>query len=192
MARNIRKCRWCKVSSPKEEMVVEYVGKKKTPRYYHEHCYQEYLKDKEFKERERRELGKLIEVIKQIYGVKTVPKSVYPYLQDLRNGTQFFGRYGYKYKQGYPYDLIAETFEYCSETIQYWLSVKKFDGFMGAFKYGLAIIADKLPIVEQRRKQREKERKLIARHIEQIQGYEFETSYRRSSNTVDISRFLDD
>lgn len=192
MARNTRKCQWCKVSSPKDEMVVEYVGKKKTPRYYHEYCYQEYLKDKEFKKRERRELGKLIEVIKRIYGVKTVPKSAYPYLQDLRNGTQFFGKYDYKYKQGYPYDLIAEAFDYCSETIQYWLSVKTFDGFMSAFRYGIAIVADKLPIVEQRRKQREMSQELITRHIEQIQDYEFETSYRKPTNVVDISAFLDD
>lgn len=195
MAKRTVKCQWCKVSdTPKDQMIAEYTGKSKRAKYFHKNCYEEYLKDKEFKEQERRELDQLVEVIKEIYGVKKLPNSVYPYLQDLRNGTEFFGKRGYKYKQGYPYSLIAEAFDYCSETIQYWLSVKSFNSFMSAFRYGLAVVIDKLPIVEQRRKQREKNRELIEKHIEQIDDslLVFESSYKKPSNKTDISDFLDD
>lgn len=195
MAKRIVKCQWCKVSdTPKDEMVAEYTGNSKKAKYFHKHCYEEYLKDKEFKERERQELDKLVEVIKEIYGVKKLPKSIYPYLQDLRNGTEFFGKRNYKYKQGYTYSCIAEAFDYCSETIQYWLSVKSFNSFLSAFKYGLTIVCDKLPIVEQRRKQREKNKELIEKHIEQMDDslLVFESSYKKPANKTDITDFLDD
>lgn len=195
MARRTRKCQWCKVSdTPKEEMEVEYVGKNKTPKYYHKDCYKKFLEDKAFKEKERNELDKLVEVIKKIYGVKTLPTSAYPYLQQLRNGEEFFGRYQKRRKEGYDYSTIAEAFEYCSDTIEYWNSVKPFNGFINAFRYGLAIVCDKLPLIDQRRKQREKNKELIAKHIEQMEEsiHEFQTSYKKPSNKTDISDFLDD
>lgn len=190
------KCQWCGVSDThKDEMEVEMSqGKKPVAKRYHKHCYQEYLKDKEFKEQERIELDKLVEVIKKLYGVKVVPHSAYPFLQDLRNGTKFFGRNDYKYKQGYSYDLIAETFEYCSDTIEYWNAKKSFNGFTNALRYGLAIVCDKLSVVENRRKDRERQESLVEKHLENTkpEEEEFTSSYKKKqkSNT-DITDFLD-
>lgn len=190
------KCQRCKISdTPKEELEFEIVGEKRPmKKYYHKHCYAEHLKDKEFKELERVELDKLVEIIKGIYGVKSIPNSCYPYLQDLRNGNKFFGKYDYKYKEGYTYDLIAETFDYCSDTIEYWNAKKSFDGFTNALRYGLAIVCDKLSVVEQRRKQREKQKLLINKHLENINGEEqaYETNYKKPTKNTDITDFLDD
>jgi hypothetical protein len=195
MAGKTRKCQWCKESGLLDDMTFEMSnGKKPVKKFYHNNCFVEYEKDKAFKEKEREELDKLVEVIKNIYGAKAVPSSIYPYLQDLRNGTKFFGKYDYKYKEGYPYDLIAETFDYCSETIEYWNGVKSFNGLTSALKYALAIVCDKLQIVENRRKQREKQKILIEKHIENtnVEDQQYETSYKKKSNTTDISDFLDD
>jgi hypothetical protein len=193
MAKRTNKCQWCKVSdTSKEEMDIELVGKNQSAKYYHKVCYVPFLKEKEFKKKERVELDSLIEVIKEIYGVKVIPNSAYPFLQDLRNGTKFFGKYDYSYKQGYSYSIIAETYDYCSDTIQYYNGVKSFNGFMGAFRYGLAIVCDKLSIVEQRKKQRENSKVLIEKHIDQMEDdNEFATSYK-PSNKSSITEFLDD
>jgi hypothetical protein len=196
MARTV-KCQRCGVSDTvKTEMSVDYVGAKNTPKYYHHNCFEEHMKEKAFKEQERVELDKLVEVIKKIYGVKTIPNNAYPYLQDLRNGTKFFGKYDYKYKEGYTYDLIAETFDYCSDTIEYWNARKSFNGFTNALRYGLAIVCDKLSIVEQRRKDREKQRLMIERQIENMKDDEqvFESNFKKKkpSKRADITDFLDD
>lgn len=197
MARNI-KCQHCGVSdTPKEEMSFDLVGKNQTKKYFHkEPCFDKYLKEKAFKEQERIELDKLVEVIKDLYGVKTLPHQVFPFLQELRNGTRFFGKYDYKYKEGYSYSLIADTFEYCSETIEYWNANKNFQGFVNAFRYGLAIVCDKLATVEKRNKSKESANNRIEKHLENMEevGQEFESNYKKPSKSkkVDITDFLDD
>ena len=77
------KCQRCGVAdTEKDELEFDLVGEKKpVKKYYHKSCYQEHLKDKEFKAKESKELDELIEVIKDIYGVKVVPNTIYPFLQ---------------------------------------------------------------------------------------------------------------
>ena len=191
------KCQRCGVAdTEKEDLEFDLVGEKKpVKKYYHKSCFQEHLKDKEFRAKESEELDKLIEVIKKIYGVKVIPNTVYPYLQDLRNGTRFFGKFDYKYKKGYTYDLIAETFEYCSDTIEYWNGRKSFNGLSGALKYGLAIVCDKLSVVEQRRKRKEEQRMFIDKHFENVKedSHEFESGYKKpTKNKNDNTNFLED
>lgn len=196
MARNL-KCQRCGIAdTPKSEMEFEVVGiKKPVNKYYHKDCFVEHLKDKEFRKKEAEELDKLVEVIKEIYGVKSIPNNAYPFLQDLRNGTKFFGKNDYKYKEGYPYDLIAETFDYCSETIEESLRRISFNGFMNSLRYGLAIVCDKMKVVEQRRERQERQEEVIQAQIDNLSGdeYEFETNYKKPKQQhTDITDFLDD
>ena len=191
------KCQRCEVKdTDRKEMLFEIVGEKnKIKKYYHEHCFQEHLKDKEFKKHEAGELDKLVEVIKQIYGIKTVPNPVYPYLQDLRNGTKFFGKNDYKYKQGYEYSLIAETFDYCSETIEDSLRRIPFNGTTNAIKYGLSIVCDKMKVVETRKAKQIEQEIVMKKQLENIDVEEqkFETNYKKpSKRNNDITDFLDD
>ena len=201
MAKETWKCQWCGVSDTHEkDMNIELVGDKKPlKKRYHKHCHVEYLKDKKFKEEEQIKQDALDLVLKDIYGVKQIPTQAWTLLQHMRNGDPVFGkrqRISKRYKEGYDYLLIKETFEYCSETIEYWNSVKNFDGFMGAFKYALSIVIDKIYIVEQRVKDREKRKQLIEMHLEKVEaeGFEdFETSYKKpSKSSNDLSDFLDD
>jgi hypothetical protein len=194
MAGKTRKCQWCKEQGLLEDMTFEMSNAKKpVKKFYHNDCYDDYLKDKEFKQMEAEELDKLVEKIKEIYGAKAVPSSIYPYLQDLRNGTKFFGKYDYKYKQGYTYDLITETFDYCSETIEYWNAKKSFNGLTSALKYALAIVCDKLQVVENRRKRRESQKQLIDKHLENVdvETEQFNSSYKKKKKSEDLD-FLDD
>lgn len=199
MARETRVCQYCRIEDTnKDDMEVERVksGTKMINKFYHKHCHEKLLAEKAFKEEESKELDKLVEVVKDIYGIKAVPNSVYPYLQDLRNGTRFFGKKNYRYKEGYTYDLIAETFQFCSETIDYWNARKSFDGATGAIKYGLAIVCDKLHVVEQRRKRREQQRALTEIHIQNVDVDDFDeetnNNYKKpTKNKNDITDFLD-
>lgn len=193
------KCQWCGDKSPKSEMEFELVGKAKPVRkYYHESCHKEFLKDKAFKEKEAEELDKLKETIEDIFGIKQLPNQAYPFLQKLRNGEQVFGRQniGKRYKEGYEYNLIEETFRHCEDTIHYWLSVKTdFNGFMGAFKYALSIVIDKIYFVEQRVNEQESKKRMIEKHIETVEAEDtmFESSYEKNkSKDDDILDFLDD
>ena len=196
MARTV-KCQRCGISDTvKDDLEFELVGEKKPQKkYYHKSCYQEHLKDKAFKEKERKELDELIEVIKDIYGAKVIPNNIYPYLQDLRNGTRFFGKRDYKYKQGYSYELIKETFEYTSETIQYWNARKDFNGLTSALRYGLAIVCDKLHTVEERKNKAERQKMMLEKFVKQdeLEGQEYATTYKKPSKSKsDITEFLDD
>lgn len=198
MAKNTRKCQWCKKEGILDDMTFEMVGKTKpVKKFFHKICHEEYLKDKKFKEKELMELDELVNTIKNIYGVKELPRTAYTLLQNLRNGERVFGnrqQVGKRYKQGYKYSLIKDTFEYCSDTIEYWNSVKNFDSFMSAFKYALTIVIDKIYYVEQREIEKEKKKRMIEKHLQEVTDSGiFESSYKKvSKNTADISDFLDD
>ncbi len=193
------KCQRCGEKSSKDQMEFEIVGKTKPlKKYYHKHCYQDFLKEKDFKEKEMRELDNLKETIEDIFNIKQLPNQAYPFLQKLRNGDPVFGRQsvGKRYKEGYKYSLIEETFRHCEDTINYWLGVKNFNGFMGAFKYSLSIVIDKIYFVEQRAKEKEYNIKMVKEHLKHLTNEEdsmFESNYKKASKTQDdISDFLDD
>lgn len=195
-SKTTRKCQYCKEIGNIEDMQYESVGVKKVvKKFYHNNCYNEYLEDKRFKEEEAKELDDLVETIKSIYGIKELPRTAYTLLQNLRNGEAVFGKkqsIGKRYKEGYSYNLIKETYEHCSDTIEYWNGVKGFDGILGAFKYGLTIVIDKIYFVEQRLIEREKKKEMLDKHIDNMSNeeQEFETSYKKKRKS-DITDFLD-
>lgn len=195
MARNL-KCQWCKITdTPKDEMMVEKVGEK-TNKYYHKHCWDDHLKHKEFLADEMAKKDELNEVIKEIYGVKELPNQAWVFLEKLRFGNPVFGakqKTDKRYREGYEYPLIKATFEYCSDTIEYWNSVKNFNGFMGAFKYALSIIIDKIYVVEQRIENAKKQQQMMEKHIETVDNTheEFTTGFKKKTKNADITDFLD-
>lgn len=195
MAKKTRKCQRCKIEDTlMEEMEFEIVGEKRPLRkFYHKNCYQEHLKEKQFKAEEAEKLDKLVEVLKEIYGVSTVPPQAYPFLQKLRNGEPVYGKQELtkRYKEGYDYLLIAETFDYCSATIEYYNGIKGFDGFMSAFRYALSIIIDKIYVVEQRVKERERADIVAERQMKQMETEQYASNYKKPTATNDITDFLD-
>lgn len=197
MAKRTRKCQRCKIEDTNvEDMEFEIVGDKRPLRkFYHKHCFAEHQQEKEFKAEEAVKLDKLVETLKKIYGVSTVPPQAYPFLQKLRNGEPVYGKQDVtkRYKEGYDYLLIEETFDYCSETIEYYNGTKGFNGFMQAFKYALSIIIDKIYFVEQRVKDRKRAEIMAQKQMEQMEFEEVHTqsNYKKPTHKNDISDFLD-
>lgn len=194
-----RKCQLCGIDdTPIEKMKSETVGgKRPIEKYFHDKCHLLYLEKKERIERELLELDELRLVIQKIFAVDPLPQQAYPLLQKIRNGEPITGKNnsGKRYKEGYSYSLIREAFEHCEDTITYWNGAKDFNGFMNAFRYALAIVIDKLYVVEQKVAQREQQKILMEKHIERLEDveHEYETSYKKPSKSkTDISDFLDD
>ena len=196
--RNV-KCQHCEVTdTPKDEMEYELVGKaKKVKKYYHKHCYNTFLEEKKFKEIEAKELDELKISIENIFNINQLPHQAYPFLQKLRNGEKVFGNQntGKRYKEGYSYPLIKDTFEYCEDTINYWLKNKEFKGFMSAFKYSLSIVIDKIYFVEQRVAER-KSREAVSERKEKSRNQEYQSTnfnekkFGKKTDDMDISELL--
>lgn len=193
-----RKCQLCGLDDTLlEDMKFEEVGKKLIKKYYHDKCYEEHLIKQKFIEEELEELDKLRLVIQRIYGLDPLPHQAYPLLQKIRNGESITGgkSHGKRYKEGYSYTLIRETFEHCEDTISYWNNVKDFNGFLSAFRYALAIIIDKLYVVEQKVANKNRQELMVEKHIKNMsdEELEFESSYKKpTKSSSDISDFLDD
>lgn len=192
------KCQWCEIKdTDRKEMEVEVIQQKKpVNKYYHKHCWKKYQERKSIIAKEMPLKDELNEVIKQIYGVEELPNQAWIMLENLRAGNPVFKKQtiGKRYRQGYEYPLIKATFEHCSETIEYWNGVKNFDGFMGAFRYAMSIIIDKIYVVEQRLEDQKRQQMMIEKHVEKVaEPEEFVSAYKeKKKDSGDFTDFLDD
>lgn len=173
-------------------MTIVKVGKQNY-RYHTEKCYEEYLKDKKIKEQESKELDELVEVIKQIHDIEKIPKQFYPYLQDLRNGTELFGRIGQKKsKEGYRYKTIAETYLQCSDKIEWAKLNKNFKDTLSMLKYTYAIITNNIDQVK-KQMDRVEENKMTNKEVDQLIDYDIKAASYKPQDDEDelnISEFL--
>ncbi len=148
------KCQWCSEKSSKKEMTYIETGIKKiVKKYFHPSCLEKYNQDKQYKQQESKALDGLIDTIKEIHELKTIPSQIYPYLNELRNGNSFFGKSGKankKYKKGYTYTEIEATWKYCQKEISWAKANKEFISTMNELKYALAIVKNKIDIMVKR------------------------------------------
>lgn len=168
------KCKWCNELGNKEEMECVESGKKTIMRkYYHTlNCYSAYVKDKKFKQKEAEELTELSEVIKKVHQIDVIPKSFYPFLQDLRNDSTLFGKMMKKYKEGITYKTITNTYLYCEDSIRWAKANKQFKNIMAELKYCLAIIRNNVENSKKQRAKTEKtriEREQLIKHTSMMQ-----------------------
>lgn len=197
MARQV-KCQWCGKKDSSDLMVVveEKVTKsgKTTRKYCHEACSTLYFNDKELKRKEQEELDQLIKVIKEVHGIHQVPQRFYPYLQQLRNGSVMIRNREQKYKEGFPYSVIAETYEYCAKNIKWAKENKNFDSLMNELKYCWFIVNDKIVYVNKRIQVQQAK---LQERLNQIEDDPFdyeqrEIIYKKAEHENDISAFLDE
>ncbi|MCA1021502.1 hypothetical protein [Halobacillus litoralis] len=140
-------------------------------------------------------MDQLVEVIKDVHNISTIPNQFYSYLQDIRNGTEMFGRIGKKKsKQGYSYLTIAATYEDAKvfNSIKWSMKEKDFKNTLGMLKYGKAIVMNHIDQVSKRleyKKEREQEEKNEV--IDQDLTFEVdESKYKSKDDDMDISKFL--
>lgn len=189
------KCRWCDIKdTDRNDMMVEKVGK--VNKYYHNNCWNSYQEHKKFLNKEKEEKDKLNECLLKIFRANEIPSQAWYMLERLRGGNPVFKeqKTGKRYKEGYKYSLIQEAFEYCEDTIHYWLRVKNFEGFMQAFRYSMSIIIDKIYYVEQKVKEREEKKRLVDSYVKSEKPEQlYESNYKKPTKSKnDITDFLDD
>jgi len=142
------KCPVCGIYDHEDSMVVEKIGGQ-NKRIHKVDCYRKYEREKEFKKKEREELDELVEVIKETHDIGIIPSSFYSYLQDIRNGNELFGKIGKKKsKDGYSYKVIAKTYKYCQDSIDWAIKNKTFKNTSNLLKYTRAIIINNLEDAE--------------------------------------------
>lgn len=126
-------CQQCRGKDTDENMVKVKVGKV-NKRYHRQNCYNEYLEDQEFKKWEREQLDLCYEVIKDVCDVSTITPSFMGLIQRLRNGNPIVGMRKEdtkKFKQGFPYEAIALSFEKQRDLIKW--KKNQWDGSSGRF-----------------------------------------------------------
>lgn len=178
-------CQWCREKSEREEMLFEQQGRAK--KYYHVECHAKYLEEKEEKQLEVQRLDRLVQVIKSIHNIKDVPKGLYPFIQDLRNGTiRFRGPVLKKSKKGIPYEVIEESYRMSADSIAWSKRSKDFKNTMAELKYGLAIVSNNINDAYKNIRQREMANASISL-MNKPDGKKVE--YRKKTNE-DISDFV--
>lgn len=195
-------CRWCGEKSPRPEMKKVTTGNKtKVNKYYHkENCYEEFLAEEEFKKQEQEKRDSLYNTVMDIYGFKALPNSFYVQIEGLRHGNRVFKtqNMGKRYREGYDYDLIEETYLESKDAIEWSMRNKAFTNSANALNYGLSIIINNIYGVEKNRERRESREHMeqIAENVkldvnEEIPYDEFETSYKPKDKEEDFFDIFD-
>lgn len=196
-------CGWCKNKEEKSLMIQE-----SNKKYYHRiDCHQEFIKDKEFKQKEREELNSLTDTIVEIMGYTnrhSIPDSFYSsYLQPFRNDDVLFGKIEKKYKEGFSFKTIEETFIYCKNDIKKYVSMKRekgeFQNTMHELRYTWKIVRDNIENMFKAKKKETKRNiqitnlhdnlEMISRVNETIK--ESQKYIQKDSDEIDITTLLD-
>lgn len=173
-------------------------------RYYHlEYCHDKYLKLKDFKANERKELDSLATTITKIHrltSVNTIPNTFYPYIQELRNDSVLFGRVSKRYKQGITYQTIEDTYSYCSEKIEWARGNKEFKNLMAELRYCFAIVKNNIEncLRDSSKVSKQKaETEILMNHVDSMRNVNKAISdaqnkkVTHTNDTVDITTLFD-
>lgn len=138
MAKKV-KCQVCEQRDNQNLMIQE-----ENKKYYHkEKCYDIYLKQKAFKERERKEKDELIKEIMKIHNIsssKLIPKIFFMKIEEIRNDSDLLTRKNMASKKGIKYSGILYTYRYCSEKIKKALHDKADQPLLNQMNYCLGIV----------------------------------------------------
>lgn len=183
------KCKFCDNYGDKEKMIR--IDNKNV----HKDCLDEYKKDVEFKKSEDKELNYLVNCIKKLHKIESIPNQFYPSLQDLRNGNQRRGKIigDKKYKKGYSYKIIATTYIASRNQIAYSLKTKKFTGTNNMLRYTYAIVVDQIDGINNKIKEKEYLRKQdtqtekdSAIRVERMRGTEYKYKKQKNNGISDL------
>jgi hypothetical protein len=186
----------CGQKGDADEMIVRITHSetREYKKHYHPDCYEKQLEmDKENADRDK--LNDIIKSVHKIPEAQPIPQQFWLKIQELRHGMVIFGKKKKRYKQGFDFDLISETYEHCRESIEYWKKNKEFASLLNELQYGFAIINDKINIVKKKRDKKEHQNKVKEAkkdNIEQnIISEEIEVKFKKDKSKKDISKFLD-
>lgn len=198
MARPV-KCAWCETQEDDREKVVK---SEYNNRYFHiDMCYNKHVAEVEFKKKERVSREKLIETIVEIHGLDShqmIPTSFYPFIEEVRNDSQLFGKLKRNYKNGIKYEALDYTYKFCKEKIEWAKGNKEFKNALSELKYGLAIVKNNVADAQKHytdQKRREKMREENLSETKEIVNYHSDTQEnvsvkKKKRDNLDISHLL--
>lgn len=196
------KCVLCGKSDSKDIMVkTEHSGR----RYLHEDCAEEFENFKKGELEETKSKDSMYKLWAEVYGIQNyqdISSRIYAMFTNLRQGNPVFRGKSFdrRYREGFTYDVIERTIEDCRDKIDYANSTKDFESLSSAMFYGIKIVVDRIPAIN-RKVQREKasreveearalSAKVDEELMESVEEQQNTDRQNRTSNTVDISRFL--
>lgn len=183
------KCPICEEKKDKIEMIRD--GNK---RYYCKgECWDKFLKDKEFREKENREWGELYEYLKELHGLKILGTGTIKRLQDLRAGSVYNSKLGKmvrKEKSGIEFNLILDAYKLAENSIK-WCIVNKLNhaNDARALNYCMSIMIDKLGEADRNRKRKIKQDELL--NVKKENGVEKSKELVFSKQNSETFDFLD-
>lgn len=141
----IVKCYYCNKTGDNGN--TEEIMQLPNKRYAHIKCY-------EFTQKEKKEKDDLVEAIKEVCNILTIPSYFFPFIEDLRNGTNRCQNSSVKKKKkGYRYALIRKTYELNKKTIQSGIRKNKIEDNRQKLMYAYAIVVNKIDRVNDYLKQ---------------------------------------
>lgn len=148
------KCKWCKETSEKDQMVCYEKPTKRFKKdgtvmmarsYYHKTCDQLRIKDEEFKKQEAEELDMLYQYILKLHNLELLDGRMFEKIQDLRNGTiKVNNRKIRRSKEGVTYKQMLDTYQHVSKNIDYAIRTKQFKTKWNEFSYVFSIMVNSL------------------------------------------------
>lgn len=192
------KCQFCAVKDRREK--IKGIHPKG---YIHSDCVDKYLKKKNFLEKERKEKDELVDTIVRIMGYssrQSIPSSFYSgYLEPFRNNSDLIRKIK-KYKEGFDYRTIKETFEYCEKDIKKYIAIKRengdFKNTIQELRYAFGIVKNNIENYMRIKKRIELIRKRQESKIESMNKKDYLNKdlnveiKKRKYDDLDISDFI--
>lgn len=169
--------------------------------YYHKGvCWESHNKTQDFILDELNKKNELDEVIKKTYSVKyQIPPRIWQMIQDLRNGTNRFQKFfKKKYKEGVPYEVIAEAYRMSGDSIKWARLNRRFKNKEEEMRYGLKIVQSKIEDAHNKIKNSENTKKFSEAKEKTLLDLNFNDNrvvdYKKSESNIkeDLSSILGD
>lgn len=194
------KCFRCKEKQNKDEMIVEEnktnsINKNGTPKvtrkYFHNHCYQIFLKEKEEKQREVVEFNDLFEYLKELHKIDVLDGRMIEKIQDLRNGSvKIKNKKISKSKQGVRYSVMLDTYKHIQSRVDYILNTNEFKEKWNEFSYIFGTMINNINKVQDASNKKRIIEKLSKNKKIDQETIEIEVRKTEKKDELDISDFL--
>ncbi len=180
------KCQICGIKDDREKIKI------KQGYCHRDKCYDQYLKQEEFKQKEKEQKYELYETIKRLHNIAIIPHQFFPYIEALRNGDIAFGKIKKQYKQGFTYNVIDKTYKHCNSNIDWAKDNKDFRGStMNMLKYTFTIVQDKINYINSKIEKQQMQKAHVDKIGDAMKPDDHDVEYRKTKNKHDISKFLD-
>lgn len=128
---------------------------------------------------------KTLELMKQLHGVRVIPRSFIPVLEQFMEGE--YDHFEEEYVDSYTWDDVYYGYKAIKKEIEWAMQNRNFNSSLNKFRYTFAILKQRLPDVAEHRR---KTRNLLEANTKIVYTDEEVKRFSKSKSKVDISKFL--